>query len=333
MQKRYQIFVSSTYVDLKEERKAIIEAILNFRHIPAGMEMFTASNDEQFEYIKKIIDNCDYYVLIVGGRYGSINPKTCISYTEQEYNYAVEKGLPILAFLHEKPLDLPSEKRDDDNRKEFQSFLDKVRAGRLCKYWTNIDNLTSAVIISLNQIFTDCPREGWIRGAASSEDLLVQINDLRIEKETLEKRFEDLREKNTGLKVIDSIKLANLDEEFTISGIVYVYYSECDYELIDGHINITWADVFISIAPYLNSNMTYKLFREKLIESINSVQSGQVFMSINEHCIQTIKLQFVAYGFIKIINDDMLNNFEECLKITEKGFQFLLNNIVVQSKK
>ncbi|WP_342546655.1 DUF4062 domain-containing protein [Paenibacillus sp. FSL P2-0089] len=55
MNKQYQIFISSTYVDLKEERKAIIEAILNSKHIPAGMESFSASNDEQFKYIKKII--------------------------------------------------------------------------------------------------------------------------------------------------------------------------------------------------------------------------------------------------------------------------------------
>ena len=53
MHQRYQIFVSSTFEDLKEERKKIIEEILNFSHIPIGMENFTASNDEQFEYIKK----------------------------------------------------------------------------------------------------------------------------------------------------------------------------------------------------------------------------------------------------------------------------------------
>ncbi|MGK5511821.1 DUF4062 domain-containing protein [Brevibacillus sp. HB1.4B] len=49
MDKHYQIFISSTYVDLKEERKAIFEAILNSKHIPAGMESFSASNDEQFK--------------------------------------------------------------------------------------------------------------------------------------------------------------------------------------------------------------------------------------------------------------------------------------------
>ncbi|MGN1152692.1 MAG: DUF4062 domain-containing protein [Candidatus Gastranaerophilaceae bacterium] len=57
--KKYQIFVSSTYKDLKNERKAVIEQILNMGHLPVGMELFVASDDEQFEYIKRITNNCD----------------------------------------------------------------------------------------------------------------------------------------------------------------------------------------------------------------------------------------------------------------------------------
>jgi len=58
MEKQYQVFISLTYEDLKEERKSIIEILLNAKYVPAGMEMFAASNEEQFKYIKKIIDNC-----------------------------------------------------------------------------------------------------------------------------------------------------------------------------------------------------------------------------------------------------------------------------------
>lgn len=41
---KYQVFVSSTYVDLIEERKEITQAILEANCIPAGMELFPASN-------------------------------------------------------------------------------------------------------------------------------------------------------------------------------------------------------------------------------------------------------------------------------------------------
>ena len=44
------------------------------------MELFLAINDSQWNLIKELIDDCDYYILIVGGRYGSLN-KEGISYT------------------------------------------------------------------------------------------------------------------------------------------------------------------------------------------------------------------------------------------------------------
>jgi Domain of unknown function (DUF4062) len=86
MEKRYQVFVSSTYADLQEERDAVFQTLMRMDCIPAGMELFPAIDEEQFEFIKKVIDGCDYYVLIIGGRYGSLTPEG-ISYTKKEYDY------------------------------------------------------------------------------------------------------------------------------------------------------------------------------------------------------------------------------------------------------
>lgn len=55
------------------------------------MELFPAIDEDQFEFIKKVIDDCDYYLLIIGGRYGSLSDEG-VSYTELEYQYAVSKG-------------------------------------------------------------------------------------------------------------------------------------------------------------------------------------------------------------------------------------------------
>jgi hypothetical protein len=60
MDKRYQVFVSSTYADLKEERQRVIQALMEMDCIPAGMELFPAADQEQFEFIKRVIDDCDY---------------------------------------------------------------------------------------------------------------------------------------------------------------------------------------------------------------------------------------------------------------------------------
>ena len=96
---KYQIFVSSTYDDLKKEREQVLKATLEMGHIPVGMEMFSAADEEQWKIITRQIDECDYYVVIVAQRYGSVVEG--ISYTEKEYDYAVAKSIPVLGFIIE----------------------------------------------------------------------------------------------------------------------------------------------------------------------------------------------------------------------------------------
>ena len=99
VRKKYQIFVSSTYTDMLAERQAAVEAILAAGHIPAGMELFCAGDESQLEAIKRWIDDSDVYVLLLGGRYGTIESRTGRSYTEIEYDYAVSRGKPHFALL------------------------------------------------------------------------------------------------------------------------------------------------------------------------------------------------------------------------------------------
>src|SRR5437867_7357757 len=106
MDKRYQGFVSSTYADLKDEQSRVIQTVIELDCIPAGMELFPAADEEQFEFIKRVIDDCDYYLLIIGGRYGSTTADG-VSYTEQEYDYAIERGLKVIALIHGSPDEIP----------------------------------------------------------------------------------------------------------------------------------------------------------------------------------------------------------------------------------
>ncbi|WP_156510165.1 DUF4062 domain-containing protein, partial [Paenibacillus macquariensis] len=92
MKKKLQVFISSTYTDMIEERQAAVSAVLNSGHIPAGMELFKSGDKSQKETIKRWIDESDVYMLILGGRYGSIDEETGKSYTHWEYDYAGEIG-------------------------------------------------------------------------------------------------------------------------------------------------------------------------------------------------------------------------------------------------
>ena len=102
MNKKLQVFVSSTYTDLIEERQAAVEAILDAGHIPAGMELFKAGNESQLKTIYKWIDESDVYMLILGGRYGSVESKSGKSYTQLEYEYALNRNIPVFTVVLSK---------------------------------------------------------------------------------------------------------------------------------------------------------------------------------------------------------------------------------------
>jgi hypothetical protein len=91
--KKYQVFVSSTYLDLQSERKAIAQALLECNCIPAGMELFPSSDERSMDIIHRVIDDSDYYLLVIAGKYGSTirRGKRIISFTELEYDYALSK--------------------------------------------------------------------------------------------------------------------------------------------------------------------------------------------------------------------------------------------------
>src|SRR3954467_3122145 len=111
MPKKYQVFISSTYRDLIEERNDIAKCILEMDHIPSSMETFLSADEEQFTYIKRIIDQCDYYILLIAGKYGTISDDG-LSYTEKEYDYAKDSGKVILGFINRDINKLSLEKVD-----------------------------------------------------------------------------------------------------------------------------------------------------------------------------------------------------------------------------
>src|SRR5262245_40859753 len=135
MDKRYQIFISSTFLDLQEERQAVLKAILEIDHMPAGMELFPATDDTAWQLIRDVIDSSDYYILIIGGRYGS-RDDAGLSYTEKEYDHAVAAKKPVIPLLHANPDSLPREKTetDSDAWDRLKKFRAKVEKKHTCVY-------------------------------------------------------------------------------------------------------------------------------------------------------------------------------------------------------
>jgi len=221
--KKYQIFVSSTYTDLIEARNKAIEIILNMYHIPIGMEMFSAADDEQWGVIKDTIDISDYYIVIIGHRYGSETPEG-ISYTEKEYNYAKEKGIPIMAFLREEGVATKPNEREDnpDKIKKLNAFRDKATKNKMCDFWENKDQLANKIALALMKEFNRSPRTGWIRAdKAISPEMSKEMAELSKENRELREEVSKLKSQLTedkpriGISFDGEEKLKINFDEFT----------------------------------------------------------------------------------------------------------------------
>lgn len=203
--KRYQVFVSSTYKDLSEERTAVMNCLLDNDCIPVGMEQFPALPVSQWEYIKKLIDDSDYYLLIVAGKYGSLDKETGWSYTEKEFRYALEKEMPIIAFLYKDISKLPVDKCEDTDAgrkkiEEFRSFV--LGSDHLCDFYSTSDELKYVVAKSLKKTIEQYPAEGWVRSSQVQNlqtDTIEQLQNMLImlknsQMEQMEQRKNSLKQ-------------------------------------------------------------------------------------------------------------------------------------------
>lgn len=182
-QKRYQVFISSTYQDLQSERRAVQDEVISMGDFPVQMESFPAADEDQFEFIKALIDKCDYYVLIIAGRYGSLS-NDGLSYTHKEFRYAVEKGVPVLVFIHGDPNKITADKLEesDGGRARLKEFIKEAESGRLRQVWVTLGELKLVVRQALDYAKATKPRVGWVRGdSIAALDALEELNNVRKE--------------------------------------------------------------------------------------------------------------------------------------------------------
>lgn len=310
MDKRYQVFISSTFSDLIEERSKVMHAIMALDCIPAGMELFPSTDIEQFNFIKKIIDDCDYYIVIIGGRYGSLSEEG-ISYTEMEFDYAISKGIKVMAFLHKNLEDIPVGKSDiePEKREKLLSFRQKVSTGRLVNFWNNADVLAGQVALSLNQTIKMYPAVGWVRAnLVSSAESLQEMNGLRKQLAELQE-YKNTKEKESLLKATDfHTKLAGLDDLIRISGTsrkrdqLYGGFHKMDWS-----INIKWEELFATISPFFLDNPTDESAKEIIQRCLFKIAepSSDYTPKIEEQDFQTIKIQLSA---LKLVEVEYLKN-------------------------
>lgn len=302
--KRYQVFISSTYEDLKEERKAVEETIIRAGDLPVGMESFPAADEEQFDFIKTIINNCDYYVLIVAGRYGSLADDGK-SYTEKEYDYAVEKGIPVLVLLRgdRGGLAVDKSEADAEKREKLEGFIEVISTGRIRKGWTTTDGLKLAVREALDHAKATKERPGWIRGdQAASVGTLETLVALQVENKELKNKIQ-----NTENQIVVPENLAGLETPITLTG-SYAYPQAGYRRNVKTNLEIgtDLGEIFELLAPHLmvlrDDHQMGPTIAESVFRRHNPGDMSGSNFSVSDEQFQTIKIQLMALNLVKVEN-------------------------------
>ncbi len=184
--RKLQVFLSSTFTDMKNERQAAVSAILKAGHIPAGMELFTAGDRSQMEIIERWIDESDVYMLLLGGRYGSVEPKSEMGYTELEYNYALSQGKPLFAVvIADEALEAKVKEFGTDRMEKFYpQRLSSFRAtvlSNMSAFYSDEKDIRLAIYESLSDFAANRDLKGWVSAdeVGNSQLLQQEINSLR----------------------------------------------------------------------------------------------------------------------------------------------------------
>ena len=326
MEMRYQVFVSSTYADLQEERQKVIQTLMEMDCIPAGMELFPAADEEQWKFIQRVIDDCDYYILIIGGRYGTLTDEG-ISYTEKEYDYAISIGLKVLAFVHSRPNNIPLGKseKDSEARKKLDKFRERVSTNRLVKMWSSANGLPGLVALSLSKTIKIYPAVGWVRATnVASGELLTDLNELRKENANLK---EQILEQSAQSEEIDDVEIAALDDIFTVR---LRWRSTNRYGSKDHvkEIDVAWREIFERISPDLQSHPSDKMVNSKLGESLYRIDNPNSTKSIkvDHDDFDTIRIQLIALGLIDTpYTRTIKGNMALFWGLTKKGEKIMMN--------
>lgn len=326
MERKHQVFVSSTYKDLVDERKEVIHALLELDCIPAGMELFPAADEDAWSLIKEVIDGCDYYLLIIAGKYGSTN-KDGVGYTEMEFDYAVSEGKPVITFVHENIEELPASKVEssDAGRERLVSFTDKAKE-KHCKFWNSAADLGGKVSRSLVQLKKKHPSDGWVPGRYAADQAMVAEME-RMRARIAELEFDALINKDSAPENIDD--LSGGEELYYIPQELYVNDKGKLEKLTLG---VSWDKIFSYCGPDLIGECTSSKLREKMklaywhavpedIRSYNSFEGiGMPFVCEDQISVQLQALGLMEHGTKKRAVSDRNTYW----KMTPYGEKYLI---------
>lgn len=291
--RKYRIFISSTYTDLIKERQALMLSLLEQGHIPVGMELFPTEDTKLWALIQQQIKECDYYVVLVGGRYGTLSPMG-LSYTHQEFVCASSCRKPILALVYDKPDLLPAERRDSSRAAQLQlkGFCDQLERSTTVRRWNNRHELRQIGLTILPQFIKENPAVGLVlAGNESDQQELVQLR----------KRVQELEQKLDAHSPASKASIRfQADEVFPVKFQADIYaHGSCSRR--DMMTRLSWGKLLSMLAPIMLRPVSEEVLRQHIQNSLKPIALAEARKYNPEaHAASNISLSSESFGQIKM---------------------------------
>jgi Domain of unknown function (DUF4062) len=301
----HTVFISSTFEDLREERAEVQKAVLRLGCLPIGMELFPSSDSDAWDYIAGEIKRCDYYLLIVGGKYGSLSPEG-VSFTEKEYRYAKELRKPCLVFVRSPTMLVSQDKLEDDDEKRIRlnAFISELNKSRLAQRFDSLGGLGGAAYYSLNEARMRIPVPGYIRTTLQSDtaEMALKLADITFKYETLLRDHEQLisAQRDNVVQRSPNINVPPVETKLGDSTFMFesVTFSESRRDkLFEGHDEIVIPSGTISET---SPDITFGLLFIHVVGRLSN-KPGQVFPAAYDAL-------WILHGIFSIGNDHWRRN-------------------------
>lgn len=335
--KRYQVFISSTYADLQEERALLMQVLPSLGCLPVGMDAHPAGG-MTLSLIKKMIDDCDYYIALVGSRYGTLSPSG-VSYTHMEYVYASTKQKPILILMHDAPERRPVEfqERTIEGKLKFNDFRNLLTRGANTR-WNDAKELEYAVRSALPSLIDAKPASGWVRATSlANPDTEKELLALRERVMQLEQEREHMLSRQIQLitplaQGLDKVELSYRCKAYALGN--------CEDVPVKSFLS--WNDLFLSFAPYLSQMQSEDLMLAKINEKVQEIALADVQklrpkahavtdVQLAPFTFNTIKVQFRTLGLIR--RQPKPGDNRQWWQLTSQGEQQMASLLVVRKTR
>lgn len=283
-------------------RESLMLPLLEQGLVPTGLESREAeTSNNLMPVVQKLIDSSDYFILIVGARYGTLSPMG-LSEVHREYIYAATKRKPIIAFIHDNPALLPAAQQPttQDERVRREDFVRLLEEKVPCHRWTSESALKDVARKVIPNLIREHRAPGWVRadqgGVAGKTVSNSEVASLKARIAALEKERDDfLQQARPPLKT-----LARGSDQVALDYSCNVYEGgDCKLAMVTARLD--WDQAFSCVAPLMLNPASEPVMQKALEDFISRKALNDVQKDFpRAHAVRNVVMAAHSFNQIKV---------------------------------